>query len=508
MKKYTLHLLTKQNFYSFLQCIIFLILATLLGLLFKAWGFRESTIVMVYILAVAFSSRFGDGIVIGLISAVGSILLFNYFFTAPYFTLHFYEANYVTTFLMMACVSLIISTVTNRLKQSVSIANKNVEEKQILLHLMEKMNKTRNMEDVVKYSIETFYHYAKINVGCMYINENEELNNTYLLKSEDGFVQCEADEDEYELVNSVIQHYDKPYLVTEQYYDFLIKGNHKVLGLLRFPKNAQIMQDKSLLSMIDSVINCMVLAMERIQYDQKYLKFKEEANTQRYRVNLLRSISHDLRTPLTGIMGNCEVLKKILQEQEAIALTEGIYEDANWLHSLVENILSLTKLQEGKMQMNMQGEAIDEIIGVAIQQFEKNSKRIINVSLPEDIVMVQADAKLLEQVILNLLDNASKHTPKEGNISIKVESSLQEVCIIVEDDGEGIASDDIENIFEMFYTTTKKPTDAVSGIGLGLTICKSIIEAHGGKIYAENRTDSHGARFRFVLPRKGDYDEK
>jgi len=486
---------------SILQSIFLLIVASGIGLLFQAWNFKESNIVIVYLLAVALSAKYGNGHVAGLFSAVASTFLFNYFFTQPYYSLNVNEAGYLVTFLIMTCVSFIISTLTVQMKQSAKIAQKNADEKQVLLELMVELNHAKDMEDVAKRSIVSFNKYLHIDVGCIHLDEQGVLKDTYLQKSETGFVYKEIAE--YDDLFLFLKDYDKPYFVTEGFYEFLIKGSKEVLGIMRIPIQNSFILDNNILQVLTSMLDCIALAMERIQADAKHLKFKEEANAQRYRANLLRAISHDLRTPLAGIMGTCEMLKKMLDDKEKeYELTDGIYKDAQWLYSLVENILSLTKLQEGKMQMSCQSESMDEIVGVALYQFEKRSEREVKVQLPDDIVIVDADAKLLEQVILNLLDNANKHTPKDKSISIYVSCSKTEVKVCVEDEGEGIAEQDISRIFEMFYTTSSKHSDASMGIGLGLTICKSIIEAHGGSIYAENREDGDGARFSFVIPRK------
>ncbi len=248
------------------------------------------------------------------------------------------------------------------------------------------------------------------------------------------------------------------------------------------------------------MIDCTAMAMERILADIKHLQFKEEANLQRYRADLLRAISHDLRTPLSGIMGSCEMLVSLLDaNSKEYALTKDIYEDSQWLYTLVENILSLTKLQEGKMLLNWQFETLDEIIGTAVTVFERRYGIDVQVSLPQQIVIVKVDAKLIEQVIINLLDNAKKHS-ESTDIRIYAQICDNIIDINVEDFGKGIDDDEINKIFDMFYTGGKKHADAKTGIGLGLTIAKSIVEAHGGTIKAKNKTSGSGAVFTIALP--------
>ena len=191
------------------------------------------------------------------------------------------------------------------------------------------------------------------------------------------------------------------------------------------------------------------------------------------------------------------------KEDPRFDLAEGIHKDAIWLHSLVENILSLTRLQEGRMVIKKQPEAVEEIVGGAIAQMAGRSPgREIQGEVPEEVLMVPMDARLIMQVLINLLDNAVKHTPPEAEIKITVKKDLagEKAVFCVADRGEGIAPEDLPNIFQTFYTSRIKPVDAQKGIGLGLTICESIVSQHGGRMEAGNRTDGPGAEFQFTLP--------
>ena len=167
-----------------------------------------------------------------------------------------------------------------------------------------------------------------------------------------------------------------------------------------------------------SLIECASLAMSRIVSVKSQIRSQQEIVQERYRANLLRAISHDLRTPLSGIMGTSEmILDMTAKEDPRYDMTKGILEDAQWLHSLVENILSLTKLQEGRMVLNKQYEAVEEIIGSAIEKMSKRAGDYeINAHIPPEVLMVPMDGKLILQVLINLLDNAVKHSKPEDEI--------------------------------------------------------------------------------------------
>lgn len=244
----------------------------------------------------------------------------------------------------------------------------------------------------------------------------------------------------------------------------------------------------------------------RIKEDAVRAQEKEaEIEQERYRGNLLRAISHDLRTPLSGIMGTSEMLIAMTKEEDPRhEMAVGIHKDADWLHSLVENILSLTRLQDGKLSINKEPEALEEVIGGAIALIAKRApEQEIQVEMPEEVLMIPMDAKLMEQVFVNLLDNAVKHSGPTEPISVYVEAPEQEsrIRITVADRGEGISEADLPNIFQTFYTSSGRDADSKQGIGLGLAICDTIVKAHGGTIKAGNRTDGKGAVFAFTIPR-------
>ena len=234
------------------------------------------------------------------------------------------------------------------------------------------------------------------------------------------------------------------------------------------------------------------------------MQAKEAIARERYRSNLLRSISHDLRTPLAGIMGASEMLMSGTEKTDDRYLLErGIYEDADRLHSLVENILNLTRLQDGRLAITKVPESVEEIIGAAVNTMSKRAPdHDITVHIPDEFLLVPMDARLIDQVIVNLLDNAVKHTTAAQEITITVEKdAVQKTArFTISDHGSGIAPEDLPKIFETFYTTATQGADAHRGVGLGLAICRSIVQAHGGKIFAQNRTDGNGAEFIFTLP--------
>ena len=231
-------------------------------------------------------------------------------------------------------------------------------------------------------------------------------------------------------------------------------------------------------------------------------RYRVESEREKIRANLLRAISHDLRTPLTAISGSVTaVLDNNLSEKEQRQLLTDARDDAEWLRKMVENLLSVTKISDGKMQaLYRQDELPEEIISGAVINFKKRNPGIdVKVEVPSKPVFVKADAMLIEQVLMNLMDNAAVHGQTTKNIEICVTDAGKEVLIRVMDDGKGIDPEKLDHLFDGKTGQSDGDNDRGRGMGIGLMVCRSIIEAHDGTIWAENRP-GHGAAFVFSLP--------
>lgn len=242
------------------------------------------------------------------------------------------------------------------------------------------------------------------------------------------------------------------------------------------------------------------------EYSQNILRQKQasdiKAHTEKIRSNILRSISHDLRTPLTTISGGIETVMntKHLSETKKDALLEDIYDETQWLMRLIENILNLTKIQEGRINLQKDYESIDDILTEPVKRVKGIvGKRKIKVNLPEEMLVVALDINLIVQVFINLIENSVKNSDDHTNIVLTARKKGSTIEFSVTDEGQPIDAKDVEHIFKVFYTSKH---DGSRGIGLGLSICKAIIELHDGTIWYE-RTEN-GNRFLFNIPMKED----
>lgn len=280
-----------------------------------------------------------------------------------------------------------------------------------------------------------------------------------------------------------------------------MRGQNGLLGILRVPIEQAKEMSQAQMKMLMSIKETTCLAMDRMCSVRQQMRDKGIIEKEKERTILLRSISHDLRTPLAGIMGLAEILMDMAEEgRTQKQLIEDIYQDAEWLYQLVENILSLTRLRDGIL-IHKELEACEEVVDAAVQKMQRRAEgRRIQVFVPGECLVLPIDAKLIEQVLLNLLDNAIKFTNEEDEIQISVFREDGEAVFEVKDSGEGISQEDLPYIFQLFYTKSKENNGKKKGTGMGLVICESIVKAHGGSISAGNRKDGTGAVLRFTLP--------
>lgn len=482
---------------------VLVISATALGSLFIDWDFQETNVVITYILSVLLVSRFTNGYTYGIVATISSLLLFNWFFTAPYFTLKVNDPTYWITFCIMSITSIITSALTTKVKKAAIIAKKNEEESNALYKMTNLLTDCEDSGAIATVAVNTISRILSCDAAFICCTEEGKLRSSFIQQKDGKQIRRElADRENLE---NRLECLHTSYDDDGEYCNYPVYGKNMILGVLRIPREKTVELEDRQIRTVYSVIESTALALERLRSLRQEAKSHEEAVQEHYRGNLLRAISHDIRTPLSGIMGSVEMLMDMIPEDDMRHdIAAGVYQDADWLHSLVENILNLTKLHDGHLNISKQKEAVEEVVGSALMVLEKRfPKRNIAVSMPEELVMVPMDARLISQVLINLMDNAVKHTPEDKEICLSVKVQEENVEFSVADRGNGINESDLPNIFQMFYTTRGKSSDSQRGIGLGLTICQSIVEAHGGEIRAHNREEG-GAEFIFTLPMRGE----
>ena len=240
---------------------------------------------------------------------------------------------------------------------------------------------------------------------------------------------------------------------------------------------------------------------------------RREAEREKMYADLLRAVSHDIRTPLTGIVGATNVLLEqdgeLTQEQRQ-QLLRSTNEDAQWLIRMVENLLSITRISGEQTAISKEYEAAEEILAASVHKFEKRFKSNIRIAVevPREVVLVPMDATLIQQVLLNLMENAVLHGESTTELRLSVEHIGDEACFTVSDNGLGIPRERLATLFDGSLSGEKGGGfDMKKNMGIGLSVCQTIVKAHGGRITAENRPEG-GAQFRFYLPLKEEKEDE
>lgn len=443
---------------------LILVLATGIGTVFSKLGFTEANIIMVYILGVLIISVVVKNRIYSLISSLVSVLVFNFFFTVPKFTFLAYHQGYPVTFLIMFIAAFLTSTLAGQLKNHAKQAAQAAYRTQILLDTNQLLQKAAEEEAVFTATANQLQKLLGREVA---LREKEQAS---VLRADCLYYPVSVNENRY----GVAEISDK-----EHPPDAFEEG------------------------IVLSILGECALALENLRNVREKEEAKILAQNEQLRANLLRTISHDLRTPLTSISGHASNLLtngEEFDEKTKNQMYEDIYDDSMWLITLVENLLSVTRIEDGRMQLHPAPELMDEVVSEALQHVDrKSTEHRVTVKNSEEFLLARIDAKLIVQVLINLVDNAVKYTPEGSTIEIETKRQGNQVVVCVRDDGPGISDEIKPHIFEMFYRGTNKPADSRRSLGLGLYLCKSIINAHGGTIEVSDHIP-HGTCFTFFLP--------
>lgn len=490
-----------------LKTLGLLIAATLISLIFQKLNFSDQNFIMVYILSVLLVSRVTMGYLYGIVASVLSVLAFNFFFTVPYYSFHAIGKGYPITFFIMLIMALITSALTVRIKTRARYAVEREHRTEVLYEINKKLLASRDLQSTVtlinEYVVKIFGRSA-----IFYTQDPvESSSETYLQSPTDPEASFLLSEGERAVAHWVFMNKKCAGAGTDTLmgagaFYMPIVTQSQVLGVIGLScANGKLDQNNRLF--LDRIASQVEMALERLYRSNEQRRMQIESEKEKLRSNLLRAISHDLRTPLTGILGASSAILENgdnLDSKTQDTLIANIKEEAQWLIRMVENLLSVTRINEGPMNVTKTPEAVEEIVAEAISRIRKRfSNRKITVKVPNKLLIVPMDGTLIEQVIINLLENAVKHSPEDSTIEVKVKKTENHAVFEIIDNGTGINQQDFPFLFETAVPDEKRSSDSSRGMGIGLSICKSIINAHHGGIEAENKLTG-GAIFRFTLP--------
>ncbi len=479
--------------------------ATALGGLFSRWGFTQANIVTVYILGALLTALFTKSYLCSALSSLASVLLFNFFLTEPRLSFRAYDSGYPVTFAIMLTASLITGTLANRLTDNARQSAEAAARTKVLLEtnqLLQAADGDGQILDITAGQLLKLLDRALV----VYPVEGEKLGppRPYLPA---GSPPGAAFPGESAVAHWVFDHKKRAGATTDQYPRALglylaVRSGGAVYGVVGIHIGTRPLEPFENSVML-SILGESALAMESRRNAREKEAAAVLAENERLRANLLRAISHDLRTPLTSISGNAENLLAndgFLGADTRRAVLTDIYDDSIWLIQLVENLLAITRIGEGRTQLNLSAQLVDEVITESLRHVgRKGQSHVIRARVEDELLLARMDARLISQVLFNLVDNAIKYTPAGSAITVSAEKTGDMVAIRVADDGPGIPDSAKARVFEMFFTNNAKVTDCRRSLGLGLALCRSIVNAHGGEITLTDN-DPHGCVFTFTIP--------
>ena len=484
------------------KSLLVLLLATLIGYVFYTLGFSETNIVSLYIFGVLVISVITTSRIFAAAASIVSVLVFNFFFTVPRLTFHFHDPNYWMTFLIMFMVALLTGSLATRLKDNAKQSARAAFRTKILLETNQLLQKETDERAVIKATAGQLLKLLRRDF-VVYLPDGE----PNVFRTPDSDQSDLTDDSEQAVAQWVLRNNKHAGATTDTFSHakclyLAIRVNQQVYGVVGISMT-DVPLDSFENSVLLSILGECALALENI----KNAREKEEAailaRNEQLRANLLRAISHDLRTPLTSISGNADNLlsnHQKMDEQAKMRAYLDIYDDSMWLINLVENLLAVTRIEGGQVHLTQSVELMDEVITEALRHCSRKSKEhTIRVSASQELILARIDAKLMVQVLINLVNNAIKYTPAGSVIEIYTEKKDGQVIVSVADNGPGIPDEQKGRVFEMFYTGANKIADSRRSLGLGLSLCKSIVTAHGGAIWVADNHPS-GAIFTFTLP--------
>ena len=485
--------------------LLCLAISTAVGFAFDWAGFSESNIITIYILGVLVTAVSGH--LYGAANSLLSVLAFNFFFTEPRFTLQADGPSYPVTFLIMLSSSIIASSLASRVKEQARMAAEKSYYTELLLGSSQKLQTIRTEWDCLRLTAEQLSRMFDRPVIYALNDADKELD--FRIEPADEHTLLEKLSTEEIGVAKWVQKNNKHAGATtntlpDSKWLFLsVRGTRGVMGIVGVPIAGYVVPDAFEKNLMVALLGECGLSQERIRLEEERNQIALQTQRESLQANLLRAVSHDLRTPLTNIngsvgilMGKDQTLKPEVREQ----LYTAIDDDTNWLINMTENLLAATQLETDRTKLKTAPELLEDLFQSAVRQLDRRARdHHISVDLEDQTLMASMNAGMIQRVIINMMNNAIQYTPKDSHIILSGTRRKDWVEISVSDDGPGIPDEAKKHLFDLFYTAEQGKPDSKRGLGLGLHLCQSIVNAHGGTITVSDHAPS-GTTFRFTLP--------
>ncbi|MDO5547048.1 MAG: DUF4118 domain-containing protein [Eubacteriales bacterium] len=456
-------------------------------------------------LAVMLITFWTDGYFWGILSSLIGVVLINTIFIQPYFELNFFMVGYPVTFFCLLMIAVLTGAMTGRNKKQMKEAYQREEMVQHTAEFSRKLIATSGYEETIRLILEHLYYQLGTRIVYLQDIESIERNKIVVFGEMDVILSLEQEKQAAEQCFRLGKEtgYGTPFMPQVQLRYFPLISHGDMTGVIGILWEESLTKEQML--RVRFGLDWAALALERQRLEDQSKKIAMEAQRVTLRNDLLRSISHDLRTPLTGIIGATAAIidnEKRMERESLLNLMHDINDDAVWLLQMTENLLSVSRLSTDHVPLKKQYEAVEELIAEAIARCKKRLPAAeIAVQVPEEPLFVPVDATLVVQVLINLIENGIRHGAPPVWIDVVKEKEL--AVFTVRDHGNGLT----EEVKKTMFTGagSKKP-ETGRGLGIGLSLCRSIIAAHGGTIDGDN-VEEGGAQFRFTLPLEEEEDE-
>jgi two-component system sensor histidine kinase KdpD len=431
-------------------------------------------------------------------SAVLGVIMFDVFFVPPRFSFAVSDFQYVVTFIVMLVVGLITGQLTASLRYQARVAASREARSRLLYEFSRELSGALQVEQVVTTTTTMLEPTFRAQIALLLPSADDRLATA----TPASFPDLDMALAQWCFDKNAVGGYATDTLPTNPFRYLPLKAPMRVRGVLAVrPDRASLLLVPEQVHQLETYAVLIAIALERIHYVEVAQGALINIESEALRNNLLSAISHDLRTPLTAMVGLADSMAVETNPKRGAEIAAILAEDARRMATLVENLLDMARLQSGGVRLKREWVPIEEVVGGAIQSLRTRlGDRAVRVVLPPDLPLVEIDAVLIERVIANLLDNALKYSPVDGAIEIVagVVAGMEPMLRVdVLDHGAGIPEGKESEIFEKFARGANE--SATPGVGLGLAICRAIIHAHSGQISAANRADG-GACVTFSLP--------
>lgn len=461
--------------------------------------FELSNVVMVFLLAVVLVAiRYGRGP--GALAAALAVANFDFFFVPPKFTFTVNDTQYLFTFAMMLAVALVIGQLAAKLRFEADVARRRERRASELAGLAQQLSGALTVEQIVTVAIDRIDAIFQAKSAVLLPDSHERVREPH-----EGGKAATLDAHDASVAQWV---YDQQQpagqgtntLPSAAARYLPLKAPMRVRGVLAIqPQDAHLFNMPEDMRLLDTCVAQIALALERVHFVEVAQDALVSMEGERLRNGLLAAVSHDLRTPLTTVVGFADTLARddvTPEVRRELALT--LRDKARGITDLVNKLLDMARLQSGAVKLRRDWQSMEEVVGSACRQLDSVLQtHRVHTRLPANLPLCEFDPVLIERVLVNLLDNAAKYTPTGSDISISARTDDAVLTVTVEDNGPGLPAGREEKLFGKFERGDAESIQP--GVGLGLAISRAIVEAHGGRIHAENRSEG-GARFTFTLP--------